>query len=206
MARDGTIPGTEAGPTPQPRSGLRNVLLFSGHMIDAPGRPAARFPSWAVPIADRAIAAKLDDLQAGPQDLALCGGACGGDLLFAAAALQRGAPLEMYLPLDEPGFLASSVDFAGSEWRSRFEQAKAHPRGRVLPSTAGNPAAGANPYEANNRRMLDRARACAGARLQFICLWNGKGGDGPGGTAAMMREVQRLGGAVHWLDTRSLWD
>ncbi len=202
MATDGSNPG----PGPRARSRPRNVLLFSGHMIDVPGRPAARFPSRAVPIADRAIATKLDELQAGPEDVAICGGACGGDLLFALAALQRGAQLEMYLPLDEATFLASSVDFAGSEWRARFEQAKAQSLVQVLPADHCNPATGENAYEANNRRMLDRARAFADARLQFICLWNGAAGDGPGGTAGMMREVQRLGGAAHWLDTRSLWN
>jgi hypothetical protein len=196
-----TNSGRRAGSDPHPRS----TLLFSGHMIDAPGRVSTRFPPWAVPIADRAIAVKLDELQAGPQDVAICGGACGGDLLFALAALQRGTRLEIYLPFDESTFLASSVDFAGREWRDRFEQAKAQAV-MHMPSTAEiGTAADANPYEANNRRMLERAGAIADSSLQFICLWDGAGGDGPGGTAAMVREVRRLGGVVHWLDTRSLW-
>ena len=202
MATAASIP--DPGP-PARDGGPRNILLFSGHMIDVPGRPAARFPPQAVPLADRAIATKLDELQAGPQDVAICGGACGGDLLFATAALRRGVQLEIYLPFDEATFLASSVDFAGHEWRERFEQAKSRSVVHVLPADGSPLTSSANPYEANNRRMLDRARAFAGARLQFICLWNGTGGDGPGGTAGMMQAVQRLGGAVHWLDTRSLW-
>ena len=62
-----------------------------------------------------------------------------------------------------------------------------------------------DPYESNNRWMLARAQAIGAARVEFICLWNGEGGDGPGGTAHMVREVQRLGGRVHWLDTKALW-
>jgi hypothetical protein len=183
----------------------RNVLLFSGHMIDAPDRPVIRFPERAVPIAARAIAARLDELQAGPPDLAICGGACGGDLLFAEAALQRGARLEIYLPLDEEAFLASSVEFAGSNWRARFEQAKARSVVRAPPQDRVPMPTGLDPYEANNQRMLHEAQAAGVARMHFICLWNGATGDGSGGTAHMIQEVQRMGGVVHWLDTRSLW-
>jgi len=63
----------------------RYVLLFSGHMIDAPGRKEARFPPEKEREAAEAIAIKLDELKTGEKDLALCGGACGGDLLFAEA-------------------------------------------------------------------------------------------------------------------------
>ena len=181
------------------------VILFSGHMIDASDRPAARFPEHAAAIADRAIAAKLDELQAGPHDLAICGGACGGDLLFAQAALYRGTQLEIYLPVDEQTFLASSVDFAGSAWRARFDAVKLRAAMHLLPLEQGPLPPGQDPYELNNRWMLQQAQAHGAARIEFICLWNGEGGDGPGGTAHMFREVQRLGGRVHWLETKALW-
>jgi len=42
-------------------------------------------------------------------------------------------------------------------------------------------------------------------KVQFICLWNGEGGDAPGGTAHMYQEVNEKTGQVHWLDTRKLW-
>jgi hypothetical protein len=187
------------GPAP------RNLFLFSGHMIDGPDRPVARFPAHAVPIAARAIATKLDELHAGPPDLAICGGACGGDLLFAEAALRRGARLALYLPLEEATFLASSVDFAAGDWRARFVQVKAQSVVHVLPQDWPALPAGEDPFEANNRRMLREAQACGAACLHVICLWNGAAGDGPGGTEHIMREVRRIGGAVHWLDTRSLW-
>ena len=35
----------------------------------------------------------------------------------------------------------------------------------------------------------------------MIVLWNGQGGDGPGGTGHMVQEVRRLGGIVRHLDT-----
>ena len=40
--------------------------------------------------------------------------------------------------------------------------------------------------------------------MHFVCLWNGGGGDGPGGTAHMYQEVAKRTGQVHWIDTREL--
>lgn len=67
----------------------RKVLLFSGHMIDAPARPSLRFPADKTPLAAAAIAASMEELDAGANDLAICGGASGGDVLFVEAALAR---------------------------------------------------------------------------------------------------------------------
>ena len=52
------------------------VALFSGHMIDAPGREKPRFPPDKEPIATRAIAQTLAQLGVDQSDLAICGGAC----------------------------------------------------------------------------------------------------------------------------------
>ena len=100
------------------------VVLFSGHMIDAPDRKTPRFPPDKEPAAAAAIADALSRIGAAEGDLAICGGACGGDLLFAEAALARGMRLEIYIPFDEPTFLAGSVDFAGGNWRARYFAAK----------------------------------------------------------------------------------
>jgi hypothetical protein len=41
--------------------------------------------------------------------------------------------------------------------------------------------------------------------LRFITLWDGSsGGDGPGGTAHLMRQVKRRTGRVEWIDNRTL--
>jgi len=42
-------------------------------------------------------------------------------------------------------------------------------------------------------------------KVEFVCLWNGGGGDGPGGTRHMITEVTRRQGRVHWLNTNKLW-
>ena len=64
---------------------------------------------------------------------------------------------------------------------------------------------GEDPYERNNRWMLDAASRFGPDKVDFVCLWNGEGVDGPGGTRHMMEEVSQRGGRTHWLDTTKLW-
>ncbi len=181
------------------------VVLFSGHMIDAPGREKPRFPPDKEPIAAGAIAAALAEFDVGPADLCICGGACGGDLLFAEAALGCSARLELYIPFDERAFLEKSVDFAGGDWRARFFAAKARAALHVQPLELGRLPPDEDPYERNNRWMLDAASRFGPDKVDLVCLWNGEGGDGPGGTRHMMEEVRMRGGRALWLDTRKLW-
>ncbi len=137
----------------------RKVVLFSGHMIDAPGREKPRFPPDKETIAAQAIAGALANLHVGPDDLCICGGACGGDLLFAEAALARSALLEIYIPFEEPTFLEKSVDFANKDWRARFFAAKARSALHVAPRELGPLQEGEDPYERDNRWMLDCSSA-----------------------------------------------
>lgn len=183
----------------------RKVLLFSGHMIDAPGRKETRFPPDKEPVAADAIAKTLARIGAVPGDLGICSGACGGDLLFAEAALARGLRLEIYIPFDEPTFLANSVNFADSDWRDRFFAAKSRAILHVMIDELGPLPQGQDLYELNNLWMLDSAVRFGAEKVDFICLWNGRGGDGPGGTQHLMEEVRRRTGRTHWLDTTRLW-
>ena len=142
----------------------RKVVLFSGHMIDAPGREKPRFPPDKEPIAAQAIAGALADLHVGPDDLCICGGACGGDLLFAEAALARSALLEIYIPFEEPTFLEKSVDFANKDWRARYFAAKARSALHVAPRSSVRLPEGEDPYE--REQPLDARRSSALRRGQ----------------------------------------
>jgi len=144
-------------------------------------------------------------IEAGPDDLAICGGACGGDLLFAEASLARGLTLELYIPFDEPTFLANSVDFADANWRARFFAAKSQAALCVMADECRPLVAGEDPYERNNLWMLEAAARFGAEKIDFICLWNGQGGDGPGGTQHLIEKVCCKGGRTHWLNTTQLW-
>jgi hypothetical protein len=181
------------------------VVLFSGHMIDAPDRKTPRFPPDKEDDARRAIDGALDKIGVTEADLAICGGACGGDLLFAEACLARTMRLEIYIPFDEPTFLIGSVDFAGDRWHQRYLQARSKAAAlHVMTVELGELPPGEDAYERVNRWMLDAADRFDGDRMAFICLWNGEAGDGPGGAQHFMEEVRRRTARVHWLDTRQL--
>ena len=185
----------------------RYVFLFSGHMIDAPGRVPPRFPPKMEKIAAKEIAKKLDELDAGPKDLAFCGGACGGDLLFAEACLKLGVHLQIRIPFDEPTFLKNSVTFAGGNWRDRYYAVKNNKLTTLLimPEELGPTPEKANPYERNNLWQLYTAFSMGPEKVRFICLWDGKGGDGPGGTKHMHDSVKKCSGLVYVLDTNVLF-
>lgn len=187
----------------------RQVLLFSGHMVDAPGRATPRFPPQQVPRAAEAIGAALDALGAGAGDLALTQGAAGGDLLFAEACVARGVRVELLQPLPEPEFIAASVlrCAEGEAWRQRYfalKAALASPP-RCLGDELGPAPAGVDVWERGNRWLLNTALAAGIHKVRFVALWDGGGGDGPGGTRHMMDEVRRRTGQVTWLDTRELF-
>ena len=182
------------------------VVLFSGHMIDAPDRKTPRFPADKESVAAAAIADALSGIGVISGDLAICGGACGGDLLFADACLARGMRVELYSPFDEPAFLAESVDFAGGNWHERYFAVKSRATLHVMPDELGPLPDGENAFERNNQWMLARAARFGGERMAFISLWNGQGGDGPGGAKHLMEEARRKTARVVWLDTTKLWD
>ena len=184
----------------------RKVLLFSGHMIDAPGRKEMRFPADKEPTAADAIARTLDEIDVGSDDLAICSAACGGDLLFAEASLARGVKLQLYIPFEERKFLHESVDFADADWRRRFFTAKEHASLHLMPDELGPLPLGTNPYERNNLWMMESAMKFGAEKVEFICLWDGLGGDGPGGTRHLMKEVHNRAGRIHWLNTKELWN
>lgn len=184
----------------------RKVFLFSGHMVDAPNRTPPRFPEEKVSLAADKIAKALAQLNAGSEDLALTQGACGGDILFAEACLQRGVRLKLLQPFEEAVFIEKSVLPGGESWRIRYfaivKQLQTPPR--AAPLELGHPRKSIDPYERCNLWLLYTALIYGIDKVYFICLWNGEGGDGFGGTAHMYKEVNERTGQVYWVDTRKL--
>ena len=115
---------------PEDRWEPRQVLLFSGHRMDAPDRQPPRFPPAKEAAATQAIEAALDRLGAGAGDLSFCQAAAGGDLLFLEACQKRGVRCRVLLPFDEAEFIEKSVapSAGGDKWRDRFyaDEGEAH--------------------------------------------------------------------------------
>lgn len=192
------------------------VILFSGHMVDAPDRKAPRFPAEKVGNAAKKIAEALDALGAGPKDLALSQAAAGGDLLFLEACQARGVRCQVLLPFPEPQFIQRSImpSSDGEDWCKRYFAAKGvlqqQPAGegpsplRIMPDELGPLPSGVDPFERCNLWLLYTTLAWGIDKARFVCLWNGGGSDGPGGTEHMYNEVKQRTGKVTWIDTRKL--
>src|SRR5262249_40550047 len=126
------------------------------------------------------------------------------DILFAEAMLDRGLALRIYLPFDEPTFLAKSVNFAGERWPQRYRAVVSRAQLFIAPDVLGGLPDGCDPFERANLWMLQEAKRIGGSAVAFICVWSGEGGDGSGGTKHMIDAVRADGGDVDWIDTRKL--
>ena len=186
----------------------RQVLLFSGHMIDTPDRPSPRFPPAKEVAAKQKISAALDKLGAGPDDLALAQGASGGDILFLEACRERGVRLQLLLPLPEAEFIQRSIlpSIEGEKWRDRYYNLKPslYSPPRVMPDELGPLPKDVSPFERCNLWLLYTALSHDVDKVRFICLWDGSGGDGPGGTQHMYNEVKQRTGQVTWINAKEL--
>lgn len=186
----------------------RKVFLFSGHMVDAPDRAQARFPQAKVAAATSKMEEVLDQLGAATGDLALTQGAAGGDLIFAEACAARGVRVRLLQPFAEAEFIAKSIlpSQDGQTWRRRFFQLKDTPGFAIrhMPDELGPVPEQGNPFARCNLWLLGSALAYGIEKVHFICLWNGAGGDGSGGTEHMYQEVARRTGQVSWIDARQL--
>jgi tetratricopeptide (TPR) repeat protein len=189
---------------PEQRVEPAHVVVFSGHMIDDPTVRAEgkekppRFPPAKIEAAAARIRAALDEVGAGTSDLGLCGGASGGDLLFAEACLDRGMRVELRLAGAENEFLGESVTFADPDhrWERSFARVKENPATTVLvlPEELGPEPKGVSVHDRCNRWILYTALSQGLLRTSFITLWNGEPGDGPGGTRNMVELVRKLTG------------
>src|SRR6266511_3533502 len=83
-----------------------DVLAFAGHMIDAPDRSTPRFPAALAPAVAAAIRERLARLHL---PVVYTSAACGADLMFLEAALDRGAEVNVVLPFDREDFVRTSV-------------------------------------------------------------------------------------------------
>lgn len=190
------------------------VLLFTGHRIDASNRTKGpRFPAAREQEARDAIRkAVLKEREYGPIAYGLAGAASGGDILFHEVCEELEVPTQLYLALPENLYIVESVQDAGSEWVERFNRlSKKHPEARVLAMTKDLPRwLRSQPegylWQRNNLWMLHNALADEKKYLTLIALWDGKDeGDGPGGTADLVRQARQRGAKAEILDTKKLF-
>jgi hypothetical protein len=189
---------SEDPPAPTPRA---RVMVFAGHRLDAPGRETARFPPESVDTAREMIrnAILTEKEIAGSRPIeGISGGASGADILFHETCAELGVPTTLLLAVPRDDFAAASVADAGPEWLQRFDDLVARLEVRVLSQSTELPSWLAqrqdyNIWQRNNRWMLHTALSRADTDVTLIVLWDGKGGNGPGGTEDMVNLANSRG-------------
>jgi hypothetical protein len=201
-------------PAPEPsRPKQERVLLFTGHMIDKPDRAEPRFPAAKEGVARQAIKDAIEKERAiAPIAYGIAGGASGGDILFHEVCAELGIPTRLYLALPREEYIVASVRSAGPQWVDRFNQLlNKHPETRILSETEDLPSwlvereGEYDIWQRNSLWLLHNALAEQDQSVTLIALWNGKTGDGPGGTADLVDQAGQRGSKVVILDTKELF-
>jgi tetratricopeptide (TPR) repeat protein len=197
----------------------KRVLVFTGHMIDAPGREKPRFPADREAAARQKIREAVEaEMKAGDGvSFGIAGGASGGDILFHEVCAELGVPTRLYLSLQPGLYVRESVQKAGPEWVERFRQlhsrmadegsvrvlTEATDRAEYLPAwLQAKP--DYNIWQRVNLWMLHNALAAGGDdRVTLIALWDREPtGDGPGGTSDLVAKVEQRGAKAVIVDTK----
>jgi len=181
-----------------------HTLLFTGHMIDAAKRKLPRFPAAREGRAREEIRNCLAKEASLKRELVgIAGGASGGDILFHEVCEELSIPTQIYLALPVKEFKEASVSFAGKEWEVRFEKLVKKLPVHLLTKTNRTPKDD-NVWERANLWMLDNALVNGGNNMSLIALWDGKGGDGTGGTEHMVKVAKAEGAKSIIIDINKL--
>lgn len=204
-------------------NGRKRVLIFTGHMIDAPDRPTPRFPADKENIARQKIKEKVEEeMKLGDGvSFGIAGGASGGDILFHEVCAELGVPTHLYLALTSGLYVNASVRKAGPDWVQRFRDLNTRLSNqglvRVLSQVEDEPKdekeylpawlrskPNYNIWQRNNLWMLHNALTAGGDDcVTLISLWDCEPtGDGPGGTSDLVQKVERRGAKALVINTK----
>jgi class 3 adenylate cyclase len=176
------------------------VVVFTGHLIDAPDRAEARFPPSAAQPVFAQIKCYLGEAHA---KVAFASAACGADILFLEAMLELGGEINIVLPSDTESFVQASVLPGGDDWVERFH--------RVVKAakqvTYASQHAATEVYLAYANVLMfglakSRARGIEG-QVRALAVWDGLAGAG-GGTASAISRWRSCDQPVQAIDPLTL--
>jgi len=174
------------------------VFVCSGHMIDAPGRKAPRFPTHKEHAVRALIARQLARWSCGPEDVGICGGARGADILFAEECIRRGTRVLLLIPLPEEEFLERSVRLPGSDWEARYRALRARCETHFQHEEWSGRYPELDAFSRNNLWCIEMAASLAAPEsIHALLVWDEQAtGDGPGGTSDFAARTRKRGGHV----------
>lgn len=167
------------------------VIHYTGHMIGQAGSPR-RLAASDEPAMRDAVAARFDEMRIGSAYGSL---ACGADILFAEALLDRGVSLNVVLPFQTEEFIAQSVAPGGVAWVARFERCLAQ-AATVRFATEDQYLGDDQLFSYGSQLAMGMAMVCARhlhtQAVQFA-IWDGQLPEREGGTASDLITWRRCG-------------
>jgi class 3 adenylate cyclase len=182
---------------------IPDIVVFAGHLIDRAERAAPRFPAQLEPAVRDAIQKQVKKIAPG---FGYASGACGSDILFLEAMLERGCEANVVLPFAKEQFIQDSVAFAGRDWLKRFESVLERAT-TVTTASSERIEEGSMSFEYANLLLYGLADIRAHqleTNLVPLAVWDQKAGDGPGGTASAVAHWRNLGQDVQVIDLAKL--
>jgi class 3 adenylate cyclase len=165
---------------------IPKLVVFSGHMLDAPDRRSPRFPPSKENEIKELLEKQLAAMNAG---IGFASAASGSDILFLEAMIARGGAIHLVLPWPAEEFVKTSVAISGdSAWVDRFHKvidraASIRVLGELyMPGSATG-------FEYCNLAMCGLARLFARSldlEITPLAVWDGFAGA-PGGTGSFVR-------------------
>ena len=204
-------------PAPDKPSTPARIILFTGHMLDAPGRAKdrARFPATpeaeaeARRMIEEAVKKEMDE--DGGVSFGIAGGACGSDILFHEVCDGLKIPTRLFLALPQELFQAESVNRGGADWVSRYHTlCQQRTPYRVLAESTALPRwlsdrKNYDVWQRNNLWMMFNALAERARNLTLMALYNrDQDPDGPGGTGHLVTVAAGWGFKTVQLDAKRL--
>ncbi len=171
------------------------VVVFSGHMIDRPGRNPPRFPPGEEARVKAEIKSYLRSVNAG---FGYSSAACGADIIFCECLLELEAKVQLVLPCPVNAFKRQSVSWAGPEWERRFLNVLSMATNTLVASPADY--AGSDTEPAPTMGLVFANRIITGLavlqaqaldfELRALAVWDGNGvnGSNSGGTGSVIAE------------------
>jgi hypothetical protein len=155
-------------------------------MIDQPGRSSPRFPDR---LSESVKVSIKRWLQENNVRIGFSSAACGADILFQEAVAELSGETRVVLPCQDEQFVQDSVAILpDGDWVQRFHDVVKKAT-QVVYASDGKIETGAVSYDYANLFLQGMAtvRACElETELVGLAVWDGRQGDGPGGTASVV--------------------
>ena len=171
------------------------AFLFTGYMVDYPGKDKKNFPADKENEIRKEILEKLESFKLNPNDRAFVAGlSAGSEILFAEICAEKGVKVRAYLPLPESAYIRQFVSPGGDSWVERFYNIRNHPLVEELYQieNVGHPKEDDDPYERNNRWALYSSLGRGIDKVRLIALCNAHGDKPKDRDARLVRHMIEL--------------